>query len=88
MKKIVFFIATVLMLSACCECNEMPSEIIQGNASRVIIKPTDSYSRSYRVIKFSYDEHDYIMFLGVESTSIIHNPNCSCKKDQTTDILF
>lgn len=84
----MFFIMAVLILSSCCECNEMSSEIIHGNTSRVIIKPIDSYSRSYRVIEFSYDEHDYIMFLSVESTSVIHNPNCSCKKGQTTDILF
>ena len=77
------------MLSSCCGCNEVPSEVIQGSTSRIIIKPTDSYSRSYRVTEFRYDGHDYIMFIGAESTSIIHNPNCSCMdKIETTEILF
>lgn len=80
---------TVLMLSACCGCNETSSEVIQGNTSHVIIKPTDSYSRTYRVIEFTYNGHDYIMFLGTETMSVVHDPNCSCmNKVETIETLF
>lgn len=69
---------TVLMLSACCETCQTTSETVHGNMSRLVIKQNDSYTRSFRVIEFGYNEHDYIMFLGTESMSVVHSPNCSC----------
>lgn len=89
MKKIMFFIMAVLMLSACCETCQTTSETVHASMSRLVIKPTDGYARSVRVIEFGYNEHDYIMFLGTESMSVVHNPNCSCmNKVETTEILF
>lgn len=78
MKKIMFFIMMVLMLSSCCETCQPTSETIYGSMSRLMIKPNDGCTRSFRVIEFGYNGHDYIMFLGHESMSVIHSPNCSC----------
>lgn len=80
---------TILMLSACCDTCQTTSETVHGSMSRLVIKPNDSYTRSFRVIEFGYNEHDYIMFLGTETMSVVHNPNCSCmNKVETTEILF
>ena len=69
---------TTLLLSACCGCNTKTSETTDGNMSRLIIKLNNDYNRHFRVIEFGYNGHDYIMFLGAETMSVIHNPNCNC----------
>lgn len=80
---------TVLILSACCETCQTTSETVHGNMSRLVIKPTDSYIRSYSIIEFGYNGHDYIMFIDPESMSVVHNPNCSCmNKVETIETLF
>lgn len=78
MKKIMFFIMTVLMLASCCETCQTTSETVHRNISSIVVRPIDSYTRSYSIIEFGYNEHDYIMFLDPESMSVVHNPNCNC----------
>lgn len=70
----------VLMLSACCETCQTEYKTVHGNMSHLTVKPTDYYTKSFRIIEFGYNGHDYIMFLEPESMSVVHNPNCSCNQ--------
>ena len=78
MKKIMFFIMTVLILSACCETCQTTSETVHESISRLVIKSTNGRYNYFQVIEFGYNEHDYIMFLDPKSMSVVHSPNCNC----------
>lgn len=76
MKKIILFLATILAVSACCE-STIKSTIVEPELEHLTIK---GYG-TYRVRKFKYENHSYIMIKGTEQMAIEHDPNCSCHKE-------
>ena len=71
MKKILFLLACTLLVG-CCAPGERPDPIIIGK------KPECHVVRPY---SFEHNGHRYIYFLGYESSSIVHDPDCECNKE-------
>ena len=40
------------------------------------------------VIKFEYNGHQYIRFGEYQSTSVVHDPDCKCHKNNNNNNLF
>lgn len=80
MKKIIYFIAAVLLMSACCEGT--PREIVTASEpqSEIRIPMTGTYT----VHKCSYDGHNYILVHGAERLAIEHDPDCPCHSATTS----
>lgn len=76
MKKIILFLATILVASACCESTTIKSTTVESELERLIIKGYGTYG----IRKFEYENHSYIMVKGTEQMAIEHDPNCSCHK--------
>ena len=74
MKKILFLLACTLLLG-CCASSEIPDPINigEGPINGAIVRP----------YHFEYNGHSYIYFLG-NSSNIVHNPDCSCCKEEFT----
>lgn len=74
MKKILFLLACTLLVG-CCAPDGIPDPIIIGEgASRRIVRP-------YHI---EYNGHKYIYFSGSNGFSMIHDPDCSCCKEEST----
>lgn len=75
MKKILFLLACTLLVG-CGAPSEIPDpiEFGQGPLNGVVIKP----------YHFDYKGHKYIYFSGYQSSSIVHDPDCSCCKEEFT----
>ena len=74
MKKIIYFITAVFLMTAC--CGETPSTVsTEATRERVHLK---GYSM-YKLYKFTYKGHDYIMIKGSQQMAIEHDPDCPCK---------
>ena len=77
MKKIIYFIAAVFLMTACCECGETPSTVsTEATRERVHLS---GYGRAYNLYRFTYRNHNYIMIKGTEQMAIEHDPDCPCK---------
>ena len=77
MKKIILFLATMLVISACCESTSVKSTIVEPESERLVIKGYGTYV----IRKFKYEDHSYIMIKGSEQMAVEHDPNCSCHKE-------
>lgn len=75
MKKILFLLACTLLVG-CCAPGEIPDSIEIGE-DRV----TGAVLRPYQ---FNYNGHKYIYFSGYQSSSVVHDPDCSCCKEETS----
>ena len=73
MKKILFLLACTLLVG-CCAPNETPEPIKvgEGTCHGDVIKP----------YQFDYNGHKYIYFSGYASSNIVHDPDCSCCKEE------
>lgn len=77
MKKIIYFIAVVLLTTACCGCSEMPKTVsTEATRERVHLS---GYGGAYDLYRFTYRGHQYIMIKGTEQMALEHDPDCSCK---------
>lgn len=76
MKKIIYFIAMILLATACCEVGETPTTVSTETARERIY--LSGYGTAYNVYKFTYKNHQYIMVKGVEQMAIEHDPDCHC----------
>lgn len=77
MKKIILFLATILIVSACCESTTTKSTIVEPKLESLTIMGYGTYG----IRKFKYENHSYIMIKGSEQMAIEHDPNCSCHKE-------
>lgn len=75
MKKILFLLACTLLVG-CGAPTETPDPIEIGDTrlDGAIIRP----------YQFDYNGHKYIYFSGYQSSSIVHDPDCSCCKEEFT----
>lgn len=71
MRKILFLLACTFLVG-CGASGEIPDPIDFGQnpLNGVVIKP----------YHFDYKGHKYIYFSGYQSSSIVHDPNCSCQE--------
>ena len=75
MKKIIYFITAVLLMTAC--CGETPSTVSTELTREFVHLP--GYARTYNLYRFTYRNHNYIMIKGTEQMAIEHDPDCPCK---------
>lgn len=75
MKKIIYFIAAVLLMTAC--CGETPSTVsTETTRERIHLS---GYGGAYNLYRFTYRNHNYIMIKGIEQMAVEHDPDCPCK---------
>lgn len=75
MKKIIYFITAVLLMTAC--CGETPSTVsTETTRERIHLS---GYGNAYKLYRFTYRDHNYIMIKGTEQMAIEHDPDCPCK---------
>lgn len=75
MKKILFLLAYILLVG-CSASGEIPDpiEIGENRVTGAVVKP----------YQFDYKGHKYIYFSGYQSSSIVHDPDCSCCKEEAS----
>ena len=77
MKKIIYFITAILLMTACCECGETPSTVsTEATRERIHLS---GYGIAYKLYRFTYKDHNYIMIKGTEQMAVEHDPDCPCK---------
>ena len=69
MKKILYLLACTLLVG-CCAPGEIPDPI--KIEDRAVVRP----------YHFEYNGHKYIYFLGYDNSNIVHDPDCSCCKEE------
>jgi hypothetical protein len=75
MKKIIYFITAVILMTAC--CGETPSTVsTETTRERIHLS---GYGGAYNLYRFTYRDHVYIMIKGTEQMAIEHDPDCPCK---------
>lgn len=77
MKKILFLIALTLSLTSCVDksTDNVPDVNIDD---AMYIQYTDNLHRKLTPVQFEYNGHKYIVFMGYESHSTVHDPDCDC----------
>lgn len=74
MKKILYLLACTLLIGCCAPTETFdPIKIGENRLTGAIIKP----------YQFDYNGHKYIYFSGYQSSSIVHDPDCSCQKESS-----
>ena len=91
MKKVIYIIATVLLLASCCGTTYEISHT-DGNKEYVRIKLGNNSVKSLTVYRYEYDGHKYILFGDSEfNNGVVHDPDCPChtvevpSKTETSD---
>ena len=81
--KIKIFICTCAILLGLNSCVKYDSidNIKSNKKSHLQIKSNDDYYLDIDIYKFNYEGHDYILFNKYKEVSVVHNPDCKCKKD-------
>lgn len=74
MKKILFLLSCTLLVG-CCAPGEIPDAI------KISEPPMNGFV--VRPYHFDYNGHSYIYFSG-NNGNIVHNPDCSCYKEEST----
>lgn len=77
MKKILFLITLTLSLTSCVDksTDNVPDVNIDET---MYIQYTDNLHRKLTPVRFEYNGHKYIAFMGYESHSTVHDPDCDC----------
>lgn len=83
MKKIIYFITAVLLMTACCECGETIST--EATRERVHLS---GYGGAYDLYRFTYRGHNYIMIKGTEQMAVEHDPDCPCQKSDSQFSIY
>jgi hypothetical protein len=80
MKKILFLIALTLSLTSC--VNKSTDNVPDVNIDETMcIQYTDKLYRKLTPVQFEYNGHKYIAFMGYESHSTVHDPDCDCNNN-------
>lgn len=84
MKKIIYFITAVLLMTAC--CGETPSTVsTETTRERVHLS---GYVGAYDLYRFTYRGHNYIMIKGTEQMAVEHDPDCPCHKSDSQFSIY
>lgn len=84
MKKVIYIIATALLLASCCGTTYEISHT-DGNKEYVRIKLGTNSVKSLTVYRYEYDGHKYILFGDSEyNNGVVHDPDCPCHTVETT----
>ena len=92
MKKVIYIIATALLLASCCETTYETSRV-DGTRERIYINfKEQAAKKSLNVYRYEYDGHKYILFGDSEyNNGVVHDPDCPChtvevpSKTETSD---
>lgn len=91
MKKVIYIIATALLLASCCETTYETSRV-DGTRERIYINFKEQAFKSLNVYRYEYDGHKYILFGDSEiNNGVVHDPDCPChtvkapSKTETSD---
>lgn len=86
MKKIIYFITAVLLMTACCECSGIPTTVsTEATRERVHLS---GYGGAYDLYRFTYKGHNYIMIKGTEQMALEHDPDCPCQKSDSQFSIY
>ena len=84
MKKVIYIIATALLLASCCETTYETSRV-DGTRERIYINFKEQASKSLNVYRYEYNGHKYILFGDSEyNNGVVHDPDCPCHTVEAT----
>jgi hypothetical protein len=76
MKK-MFFIILAVMLTGCINPDSSNVPVVQRYET-MYIEYADGLHRAITPVHFDYNGHKYITFMGSQSHSTVHDPDCDC----------
>lgn len=76
MKK-MFFIILAVMLTGCINPDSSNGPVVQRDKT-MYIEYSDGLHRAITPVYFIYNGHKYITFMGPQSHSTVHDPDCDC----------
>ena len=92
MKKVIYIIATALLLAACCSNSTYETSRVDATKEYVYINYEEHWCKSVTVYRYEYDGHKYILFGDSEyNNGVVHDPDCPChtvevpSKTETSD---
>lgn len=92
MKKVIYIIATALLLASCCSNATYETSRVDAKKEFVYITYKEQWSKSLAVYRYEYDGHKYILFGDSEfNNGVVHDPDCPChtveasSKTETSD---
>lgn len=86
MKKIIIILVTIFGLISCVSSNNNDGNSNSHISDTVIIPIENGVGddkMKIDVIKFNYNNHQYIYFMpynSLNASSVVHDPDCSCYK--------
>lgn len=84
MKKVIYIIATALLLASC-RGTTYESSYTDGNKEYMYIKLGTNSVKSLTVYRYEYDGHKYILFGDSEfNNGVVHDPDCPCHTVEAT----
>ena len=92
MKKVIYTIATALLLASCCSDTTYKISRVDATKEYVYINFKGDVNKSLSVYRYEYDGHKYILFGDSEyNNGVVHDPDCPChtveapSKTETSD---
>lgn len=87
MKKIIIILAIIFGLISCAHTNNNNDGNSNSHISDTVIIPIENALGNDKVdidvIKFNYNNHQYIYFMpygSLNASSVVHDPDCPCYK--------
>lgn len=87
MKKFIIILVTIFGLISCVSSNNNNDGNSNSHISDTVIIPIENGVGNDKmkidVIKFNYNNHQYIYFMpygSLNASSVVHDPDCSCYK--------
>lgn len=78
MKKVFFIILTV-MLTGCVDSGDFNPYVPEVQRYETMyVEYADGLHRAMAPVHFEYNGHKYINFIGPQSHSTVHDPDCDC----------
>ena len=84
MKKVICLVLVAIAMSACCSQSNVPTQKVSPQTNRIFIENLGPY----KIQKFNFEGHSYIMVIGGggHQMGLLHNPNCHCyQQNQLND---